>query len=66
MSHYMCMVKVGALPEGGDMPPSCVSHGLEGGIDSRQGKHHPHVCNISPSIPAQFCSPDVSPTWFLR
>lgn len=56
----------GAFPEGGDVPPFCVSCGLEGSIDSRQGKHHQHVCNISPPIPAQFCSQGVSPTWFLR
>lgn len=65
MFHYIYVARVGALPEGGHVPPFCVSHGLEGSIDSRQGKHHQHVCNSSP-IPAQFCSPGVSPMWFLR
>ena len=37
MSHYMCMAKVGALPEGGDMPPSCMSHGLGGALIHGRG-----------------------------
>lgn len=45
-----------------EVPPFCVSHGLEG-IDSRLGKHHQHVCNSSP-IPAQFCSPGIGFMWF--